>query len=117
MDGETLLPLLRGVASGMAFLHAHDPPIVHADLKSSNVLVSGWFQAKVKRAHAHAQAHALASTRARAHTHACTRKRTRTARKAAGSQVRARARAPGGCKATHAGPHSRARGETGRVSV
>jgi serine/threonine protein kinase len=47
LEGETLLLLLRGVAAGMAFLHAHDPPIVHSDLKSSNILVSGWFQAKV----------------------------------------------------------------------
>ncbi len=48
LEGETLLPLLRGVAVGMAFLHAHEPPIVHADLKSSKILVSCWFQAKVR---------------------------------------------------------------------
>ena len=47
MEGETLLPLLRGVVVGMAFLHAHEPPVIHTDLKSSNILVSGWFQAKV----------------------------------------------------------------------
>ncbi len=59
MEGETLLPLLRGVVVGMAFLHAHEPPVVHADLKSSNILVSGWFQAKVPLTHILSLVHAI----------------------------------------------------------
>ena len=33
------LSLLAGTAAGMAFLHAQDPPILHHDLKTENVLV------------------------------------------------------------------------------
>ncbi|KAG8875059.1 hypothetical protein FRB97_005451, partial [Tulasnella sp. 331] len=32
--------MLIGVAKGLAYLHTHDPPIVHLDLKAANVLVN-----------------------------------------------------------------------------
>ncbi len=41
------LQVLRGVANGMAFLHSLDPPILHWNLKSSNVLVEEDWNAKV----------------------------------------------------------------------
>jgi len=31
--------LAKDIARGMAYLHAHDPPICHRDLKSSNILI------------------------------------------------------------------------------
>jgi len=36
---EHLLPLATGIARGMAYLHAQEPPIVHRDLKPANVLL------------------------------------------------------------------------------
>jgi serine/threonine protein kinase len=47
LEEATVLGMLRGVARGMAFLHAGRPPVVHCDLKASNVLVNEAFQAKV----------------------------------------------------------------------
>uniref|UniRef100_A0A7S4C3N4 Protein kinase domain-containing protein n=1 Tax=Chrysotila carterae TaxID=13221 RepID=A0A7S4C3N4_CHRCT len=41
------LRLLRGCADGMRYLHALDPPIIHRDLKSQNLLVAADFTAKV----------------------------------------------------------------------
>ncbi|KZT53910.1 kinase-like protein [Calocera cornea HHB12733] len=35
----TVLGLLRGIAVGLDFLHMHTPPIVHGDIKGSNVLI------------------------------------------------------------------------------
>ncbi|KAL4066471.1 kinase-like domain-containing protein [Scleroderma yunnanense] len=33
-------PLLEGIASGLSYLHTHDPQIFHGDLKGFNILVS-----------------------------------------------------------------------------
>ncbi|KAJ7785080.1 kinase-like domain-containing protein [Mycena maculata] len=35
-----VLPLMQGVAAGLSYLHAQDPPIPHGDLKGSSVFVS-----------------------------------------------------------------------------
>jgi serine/threonine protein kinase len=47
LDGNIVCRLLRDIASGMLFLHSADPPILHNDLKSANVLVDASFRAKV----------------------------------------------------------------------
>eukprot|EP00727_Mastigamoeba_balamuthi_P004719 m51a1_g14245 Plasma Membrane Syntaxin D (1175) ;mRNA; f:247478-252218 len=41
------LRILGDVAAGMAYLHGSSPPIIHRDLKSSNILLSESMQAKV----------------------------------------------------------------------
>ena len=48
IEAEVLLPIMRDVVQGMRFLHAAAPSIVHADLKSGNVLVDSSFRAKVR---------------------------------------------------------------------
>ena len=45
--GELLLPLLRDITQGVRFLHMSDPPVIHGDLKSANILVDNRFRAKV----------------------------------------------------------------------
>eukprot|EP00727_Mastigamoeba_balamuthi_P003861 m51a1_g13472 putative map3k delta-1 protein (268) ;mRNA; r:77-2077 len=39
--------IVTDVARGMAYLHQNDPPILHRDLKSSNILLDSNLQAKV----------------------------------------------------------------------
>eukprot|EP00727_Mastigamoeba_balamuthi_P004037 m51a1_g13630 putative pas domain-containing protein tyrosine kinase (302) ;mRNA; r:633-2027 len=41
------ISILSDIASGMAYLHGSNPPIIHRDLKSSNILLSASMQAKV----------------------------------------------------------------------
>lgn len=35
LDGDLLLPMLQDIVSGVRFLHAADPQVVHGDLKVS----------------------------------------------------------------------------------
>ncbi|KAL6072733.1 TKL/DRK protein kinase, variant 1 [Balamuthia mandrillaris] len=44
---ELLLKILRDVARGMTFLHGFEPPIVHRDLKSQNLLIDENWNTKV----------------------------------------------------------------------
>jgi guanylate cyclase len=44
---EVMIPVLRDVSQGMRFLHSAETPIIHADLKSANVLVDSNFRGKV----------------------------------------------------------------------
>eukprot|EP00727_Mastigamoeba_balamuthi_P005748 m51a1_g1793 putative serine threonine protein (2661) ;mRNA; f:394684-406126 len=41
------LSIMSDIARGMAYLHQNDPPILHRDLKSSNILLDSNLQAKV----------------------------------------------------------------------
>ena len=43
-EGETLFNYMK---DGMRFLHSGKPPVIHADLKSNNVLVDSKHRAKV----------------------------------------------------------------------
>ncbi|KAL3909213.1 MAG: hypothetical protein SGARI_002712 [Bacillariaceae sp.] len=47
LDGEQILPILRDITSGLRFLHAANPQVIHGDLKASNILVDDRFRAKV----------------------------------------------------------------------
>ena len=42
-----MITIIKNIAAGMAYLHAKDPPILHGDLKTKNVLVDSNFAAKV----------------------------------------------------------------------
>jgi len=44
---DLIMPIIQDVVHGMLFLHGASPPVVHADLKSANVLVNASFRAKV----------------------------------------------------------------------
>jgi guanylate cyclase len=47
MDGEMMLHILRDISQGVRFLHGADPPVIHGDLTSCNILVDSKFRAKV----------------------------------------------------------------------
>ena len=48
MDWMRRLKVALGAASGLAYLHYHaDPEIIHRDIKSSNILLDGYLNAKV----------------------------------------------------------------------
>ena len=47
LEGDILLSIMRDIVSGMRFLHAAEPPVIHGDLKAANVLIDENFKAKV----------------------------------------------------------------------
>jgi serine/threonine protein kinase len=44
---ETRIKIVMGVANGLAYLHGLDTPIIHRDIKASNVLLDASFQAHI----------------------------------------------------------------------
>ncbi|GAB2299864.1 hypothetical protein Dimus_033915 [Dionaea muscipula] len=47
LDWDTRVKIIKGVANGLAFLHGLETPIVHRDIKASNVLLDGDFEAHI----------------------------------------------------------------------
>jgi tRNA A-37 threonylcarbamoyl transferase component Bud32 len=47
LDWSQRIHIMKGIARGMNFLHNSDPPIIHRDLKSQNVLVDENWNCKV----------------------------------------------------------------------
>jgi serine/threonine protein kinase len=47
LDWTMVLKILIDTACGMSYLHAHKPPLVHADLKSPNILVDINWRCKI----------------------------------------------------------------------
>ena len=44
---ETKLSIIKDVALGLRYLHTHNPPIIHRDLSSNNVLLSKGMEGKI----------------------------------------------------------------------
>ena len=44
---ETKVSIIRDVALGLRYLHSRDPPIIHRDLSSNNVLISKGMEGKI----------------------------------------------------------------------
>ncbi|KAL5846147.1 hypothetical protein ACOSQ3_009671 [Xanthoceras sorbifolium] len=47
LSWETRLKVVRGVANGLAYLHGLDKPIIHRDIKASNILLDSDFEAHI----------------------------------------------------------------------
>lgn len=41
MDIRAVKNWARQILNGLAFLHGHDPPVIHRDLKCDNIFVNG----------------------------------------------------------------------------
>ncbi|KAJ6412481.1 hypothetical protein OIU84_005517 [Salix udensis] len=47
LSWETRIKIVRGVANGLVYLHGLDTPIIHRDIKASNVLLDSSFEAHI----------------------------------------------------------------------
>ncbi|KAL3911732.1 MAG: hypothetical protein SGILL_007166 [Bacillariaceae sp.] len=47
LDSDLRVGFLQDIANGLRFLHSSNPPILHGDMKSHNILVDDKFRAKV----------------------------------------------------------------------
>jgi len=47
LDAATFFSIARDVAIGLAYLHSQKPPVLHLNLRPSNVLVDSFLRAKV----------------------------------------------------------------------
>ena len=48
LDSDSILSILKDVVQGMNYLHGASPPVLHLDLKPSNILVDSNLLAKVR---------------------------------------------------------------------
>jgi len=48
VDWPLKLSFAHGIVCGMNYLHSLQPPVIHSDLKTQNVLVSDELEAKVR---------------------------------------------------------------------
>jgi hypothetical protein len=69
LDWPLRLSLVRGLALGLAFLHSSEPPILHRDLNSSNVLIDDLWNAKIAGTPSLSAAAAAAAAAAACRTH------------------------------------------------
>uniref|UniRef100_A0A0W0FF08 Protein kinase domain-containing protein n=1 Tax=Moniliophthora roreri TaxID=221103 RepID=A0A0W0FF08_MONRR len=44
---EFKIRLIHQVAKGIQYLHEHDPPVIHGDVKGANILISGGLQCRI----------------------------------------------------------------------
>ncbi|KAK7279803.1 hypothetical protein RJT34_24861 [Clitoria ternatea] len=65
LSWETRVNIIRGVAHGLDYLHGREKPIIHRDIKASNVLLDSEFEA-------HIADFGLARTMDNSHTHVST---------------------------------------------
>lgn len=47
LSWDTRVKIVRGVANGLSYMHSLDTPIIHRDIKGSNVLLDGNFEARI----------------------------------------------------------------------
>lgn len=47
LEADLILHIVQDIAQGVRFLHSSNPPLIHGDLKSGNVLIDSKFRAKL----------------------------------------------------------------------
>ncbi|KAL3928934.1 MAG: hypothetical protein SGBAC_012428 [Bacillariaceae sp.] len=47
LESDLILHIIKDIAHGVRFLHSSNPPLIHGDLKSGNILIDSKFRAKL----------------------------------------------------------------------
>ncbi|CAJ1963245.1 unnamed protein product [Cylindrotheca closterium] len=47
LESDLILHIIQDIAQGTRFLHSSNPPVIHGDLKSGNILIDSKFRAKL----------------------------------------------------------------------